>query len=324
MRADRLLKLLLTLQAQGPQSAQALAQRLEVSVRTVQRDLEALGMAGVPVVAQRGQGGGWRLLEPWRTELTQMSAEELQALTLPLSAALLGQLGLGEAREAAWTKLLAALPQARRAQAQAWQRVHVDPTTWRGALPQAGATFATLQQAVFAGRGLAIRYRQADGEEGDRLVSPFGLVAKGSTWYLVAQNEAGAWRSYRCSRVLEARLTEAQVSPPAGFNLAEHWATTMGEFTERLPECHIRVRVAPELLPRLRFSTGGRYVRLLGVGEAQPDGWCEAQFACDTEDEALAFALGHGPQLALLEPKAWRAKLAARAQMTQDLYSQAP
>lgn len=321
MRAERLLQILMTLQAHGRQTAEALAERLEVSVRTIHRDMEALAMAGVPVYATRGAGGGWALVDDWKTDLTALARSELLALLMPAGGALLDDLGLGGAREAALAKLLASLPEGRRGQAAAWRRVHVDPTTWRGAGPQAGATFRTLQEAVFLGRQLAMTYQKADGTVSDRVVSPLGLVAKGAAWYMVALSK-GEPRSFKTTRVQAATLLPEPVTAPADFDLGRFWTASAGGFEAALPRFSLTARLEAGLLPRLAF--GGRFVRLEAAGPTGADGWCVAHFRCDSEEEAIAFALGLGPRLEVLEPAALRAVIARRAGQTAARYLRTP
>src|SRR5579871_117459 len=182
MRADRLLSIMLLLQVHRRMTASELARRLEVSERTIHRDMEALSAAGIPVTAQRGAGGGWLLLEGYRTNLTGLTNAEIQALFLTTPARLLADLGLGRASDAASIKLLAALPAvSRRGAEYARQRIHVDIAGWgqaEGSIP----FLAALQDAIWQEYRVGIAYRRADGAAVERVVDPLGLVAKGSIW----------------------------------------------------------------------------------------------------------------------------------------------
>lgn len=320
MRAERLLTILILLQAHGRQTAEALAARLEVSARTIHRDMEALSMAGVPVYATRGTGGGWALLDSWRSDLTALGPIELQALLMPAGGALLDDLGLGAAREAALSKLLASLPAGRRELAAPWRRVHIDPTTWRGTGTQAGDTFQTLQEAVFRGLQLAMTYQKADGAVSNRVVSPLGLVAKGTAWYMVALSN-GELRSFKTTRVQAASLLPEPVVPPDGFDLAAYWTASAGGFEAALPRFALTARLPASLVPRLSY--GGRFVRLESTEPPDADGWCLAHFRCDSEEEAIAFALGQSPALEVVAPHALRAVIARRAEETAARYRQA-
>src|SRR6266550_4080942 len=185
MRADRLLSVLLLLQANGKMTVRQVARRLEVSQRTAYRDLEALSAAGVPVLALRGSQGGWQLDEGWRTQVPGLDEAELRAL-LMAQPRVIGDPRLAAAAESAIGKLMAALPVALRARAAAIrQRLYVDTTGWRGGAEDL-AMLPAVQDAVWSDRRLTFRYRQPGGDSVSRTVDPLGLVAKGSTWYLFA------------------------------------------------------------------------------------------------------------------------------------------
>ena len=214
MRADRLLSILLLLRTERRVTTGELAQRLSVSPRTIHRDMDALSGSGVPVVAERGVGGGWYLLAEYRTNLTGLSVAELQTLFVAAPARLFADLGLSGAAEGARIKLRAALPQAQHPDAEdVRERIHIDVVGWRqteGALP----AMPTLQAALWADRQVRIRYRRADDSERERTIDPLGLVAKGSLWYLIAAVE-GEFRTYRVSRIAAATLLDTPcVRPP--------------------------------------------------------------------------------------------------------------
>src|SRR6185503_18243180 len=203
MKADRLLSIVLLLQARGRLTGRQLAEELEVSARTVHRDLEALGAAGVPVFALRGAHGGWQLDEGWRMQVPGLDASELRALLMS-QPRVVGPGGLAGAAERALGKLVASLPHELRAQAASIrQRLHVDTTGWRGATENL-AMLPVVQEAVSRDRKLGFRYWRAGRESVERAVDPLGLVAKGSAWYLVARTADGL-RTYRVSRMEEAR-----------------------------------------------------------------------------------------------------------------------
>src|SRR5215470_12823608 len=182
MRADRLLSIMLLLQTYRRMTAHDLADRLGVSERTILRDMESLSAAGVPVVAERGIGGGWSLLGEYRTNLTGLNEAEIQALFLARSPRLLDDLGLGKAAEAAFRKLFAAVPSTTRHDAEsASQRIHVDVTSWNGS-EESVPLLSLLQEAVWRECKLRFKYQRGDDCDVERLVDPLGLVAKGSVW----------------------------------------------------------------------------------------------------------------------------------------------
>src|SRR5262245_23902769 len=231
MRADRLLSTLLLLQGHGRLTVRDIANRLEVSMRTVHRDMEALGAAGVPVYALRGSRGGWQLDDDWRTRVPGLDSAELRAL-LMAQPRFLGDEKLSRAAESAMAKLLAALPAPLRREAVSMrERLHVDTTGWSGA-PENLAMLPVVQDAVARDRKLLIRYWKAGRERVERTVDPLGLVAKSAAWYRVARTPAGL-RTYRVSRIEEARLLDRTSERPAGFDLAAYWKASTEELKSR-------------------------------------------------------------------------------------------
>jgi len=229
VRADRLLSILLLLQTRGRVTARELSEELEVSERTVLRDMDALTAAGVPVVAQRGASGGWSLMEGYRTELTGLHEHEVQALFVGAPAKLLADLKLDRASDAALLKLLTALPSMfRRGAEYARQRIHIDLAGWKMSREQV-PLLPVLQDAVFRERRIVIDYTH-----GERILDPLGLVAKGNLWYLVAAHD-GQPRTYRVSRITRVVPMDEPARRPADFDLATFWQQSMQTFRERLP-----------------------------------------------------------------------------------------
>ena len=299
MRADRLLSILLLLQVSQRLTAGDLARRLEVSKRTVYRDMEALSSAGVPVYAERGAGGGWSLLEAYRTDLNGLSGAEAQTLFLANPAHLLTDLGWRQTAETALIKLLAALPSTQRRDAEfVRQRIHIDVTGWRGSSEDV-SILPTLQEAIWQERKLALTYRRGDGTTVERQVDPLGLVAKGSVWYLVAAVEAEL-RTYRVSRVQAAEVTTEPFVRPQAFDLAAYWEESKAQFIADLPRYPATLRVDPDILPRLRFS--GRFARIQQIDPSEADGWQRVVMQFDTMDEASGYVVGFGPNIEVIEP----------------------
>jgi predicted DNA-binding transcriptional regulator YafY len=299
VRADRLLSLLLLLQDHGRLSARALAARLEVSERTINRDMEALAMAGVPVYALRGRSGGWALTEGYRTDLTGLTEAELRSLVVASTPGVLADLGLGEAADRAMVKLLAALPEARRRQAEAArQYLHVDPSGWRRP-EDAARCLPTLDEALRRGRRVSITYeRGTDRSIVERMVDPLGLVAKGSTWYLVAAVD-GSPRTYRASRIRNAVILGEPAERPDGFDLARFWHESREEFQARLPRFFGTIRVAPDA-----FYLASAPWRLNRIEEesVDDDGWIRLRIRWDTLDEAVSHVLGLGAKAEVVDP----------------------
>ncbi len=321
MRADRLLSILLLLQVHRRMTAHELARRLEVSERTIYRDMEALSAAGIPVTAERGAGGGCILLETYRTNLTGLNEAEIQTLFLTKPARLLADLGLNQASEAALIKLLAALPSMHRRDAEyVRQRIHVDVAGWHQA-EEAVPCLPTLQEAVWQERKLDLTYQRNDGTIVERLVDPLGLVAKGSAWYLVAAVE-DELRTYRVSRMHAAGVTDQPCVRPQGFDLAAYWAQSSAQFMANLPRYALTVRMAADVLQRV-YRAGG-YARVEQAGPPDGDGWIELHFQFDTEEVACGYLLSFGAQVEVLEPQELRERIVDLAQSVVEFYAQRP
>jgi predicted DNA-binding transcriptional regulator YafY len=299
MRADRLLSILLLLQVNRNLTARELAKRLEVSERTILRDMDALSVAGVPVTSARGAGGGWALMEAYRTNLTGLNQSEVQALFLGNPAGILADLGLRQAAEAALIKLFAEIPAGSRREAEyARQRFHVDTAGWRRSGEDISA-LPVLQEAVWIGRKLRFAYRRADSEPVERITDPLGLVAKGNVWYLVAAVEEGI-RTYRVSRIEAPVLLEDRCVRPEHFDLEAYWRQSSAAFEEGLPRYYATLRVAPSMLPWIRYRLRASRVERIDAQDA--DGWTTFRVRFDVEEEACQFALGLGADAEVLEP----------------------
>jgi predicted DNA-binding transcriptional regulator YafY len=305
MRADRLLSILLLLQVHRRLTARDLANRLEVSERTILRDMDALGSAGVPVTAERGVGGGWSLVEGYRTELTGLNEDEAQALALSIPPRLLSDLKLGRAAEGALLKLLAGLPALLRHRAdEARRKIHVDVGGWASS-PEAIPHLQIVQEAVWQDRRLEISYGGRGGRPDQedcavhRLVDPLGLVAKGSAWYLAGRVD-GDVRAYRISRIQAARMMDARCVRPEGFDLAAWWEQSQKDFRANLPRYPATLRVHPETVWRLPY--GGRFARVEKVGEADEEGWVKVDMRFQFEEEAAEFVLSFGPKVEVVDP----------------------
>lgn len=315
MRADRLLTILLLLQSQGRLTSRQLAEKLEVSERTIFRDMEALGAAGVPVYAERGAGGGWRLTDGYKTELTGLRKEELVSLLLSSPGALLSDLNMKQSFESAWIKLLASLPSALRKDAEfARERLHVDGAGWY----ESGETYPLLpvvQEAVWAGRKLRIRYRKEDGAISERIVHPLGLVVKSGTWYVAAVYEEEL-RSFRISRMAEAAVLEEPAERPPGVDLASYWTKSTAEFKSSLPSYIVRMTIKPALLPRLRQS---RFVKIRSCVQIG-DGCLEVTADLQSPDFACEYITSLGSDAEALDPPELRVMIVRHAKMLLERY----
>ncbi|MET8767731.1 YafY family protein [Streptomyces sp. NPDC004658] len=317
MKSDRLLSILLLLQTRGRVPAPELADRLEVSVRTIYRDVEALSAAGVPVYAERGRHGGIELLPGFRTDVTGLTADESRALFILAAQGAHAALGLDAALGSALRKVMAALPAPHRPAAEvASRRVLVDATRWKSG-PRQSVDLDVLRDAVFSDRRLRLRYRHS-GEPEPRTytVDPYGLVAKAGIWYLVADRR-GRPRLFRADRVRSARPLDEPVRRRPGVELADVWELLRREVEERENEVEVTVRVRRELLDMFQRMAAAQL-----TAPPEDDGtseWVTARLAYPVL-RAVRQLLAFSDRVEILEPPEARAELLAGARAVTALY----
>ena len=321
MRASRLLTMLMLLQTRGRMSAQALADEVEVSVRTVYRDADELSAAGVPIYAERGRSGGFQLLDGWRTKLTGLTAEEAQAMFLTGLPGPAAELGLGEAMAAAQLKLITALPADWREDARrVSSRFHLDPAGWyRGA--DRADRLPAIARAVWNERRLKFTYESWSGVV-ERTVDPLGLVLKAGAWYLIGAVE-GAARTYRVSNILELEATEDPFARPADFDLGAFWTASTARFEAELHRDEAVVRLSPRGFRTLRQEAAAAVVEALDSASEPPDedGWRKVTLPIESVDHAAGQFGRLGAEVEVLFPLALRERMADTVRKLAALYA---
>jgi predicted DNA-binding transcriptional regulator YafY len=302
-----LLTILLLLQTREQVTARELSERLEVSRRTIYRDLEALAAAGVALYAERGYGGGWRMLEGGKLKLPALDTAQLRALQLGGRRDLLDDLGLRDAAMLAWSQLAVARGEEDTPQPLD-ERLLIDSPSWRERRDD-GAALAEIQRAVFHNRRLQILYDRS-GEPVARTLDPLGLVVKGSTWYLVAAAD-GQPRTYRVSRVLEATQLPEPAQRPDDFHLRAWWDEQQRGFVARLPRYPVLALARGEALATL--AHGGWYATVERQSGPDADGYCDLELVFNAEYYALGWVFAGGADVVIRQPEALRARLAAQA-----------
>jgi predicted DNA-binding transcriptional regulator YafY len=318
MRADRLLSLLLLLQHHGRMSAAALARELEVSTRTVLRDVEALSTAGVPIYAERGRFGGFALVPGYSTDLTGLTSKEAVALLVAGSRAAAPDPGMAPALASAMRKVVAALPQQQRDDAtRVAGRILVRPDgmiTRREAPADDEARLDVVRCAVFGGRKLRIRYAASGEEPRWRTLDPIGLVNARGQWYLLATRD-GVERTYRLSRLQDAEAMVEPADRPTGVDLERLWEERRARFMAGLGEVTAVVRVRETARAALVARARG-----VGAERRDGDGWVRVELVFGGVDHALAMIWALGPDAEALGPEPLRAALAERAAATATRY----
>ncbi|WP_138755694.1 helix-turn-helix transcriptional regulator [Paenibacillus sinopodophylli] len=317
MRAGRLIAIVLLMQNNGKMTSKALAEKLEVSERTIIRDMESLSEAGVPVYAERGLHGGWMLAEGYRTELTGMHIDELISVIITSSSALLGDLGQSQQYEAAVQKLLAAAPDAvSRGVALVRQKIHIDGAGWHQ-MEVLQPFLPLVQEAVWEERLLRIRYRREDGIT-ERIIRPLGLVAKQNIWYVIGEAD-GERKTYRISKLLGAELQEERFERPEGFDLAVYWEQSTLEFKSGLPK-YPAVLELKDASVLTRF-TKERYVTIIEtLASSERAGWLIAHVEFQSEQSACEIVLSYGSHIQVTEPAELRERATAELKAAIALY----
>jgi predicted DNA-binding transcriptional regulator YafY len=317
MRASRLLSILMLLQARGRMSARALADAVEVSLRTVYRDVDQLSAAGVPVWAERGRHGGFQLQPGWQTRLTGLTEPEAKALFMAGLPGPAAELGLGGAARSAQRKMIAALPgDLQRDADRVAARFHLDPHDWYRASPPT-EHLAAVAEAVWTERRIALRYESWNGLS-ERELEPLGLVLKAGAWYMAAR--AGPReppRTYRLGAILALTPLERRFRRPARFDLAAWWHAATERFEASLYHGSARLRVSPRGLRGLQQmapALGDAAVRSRADDDGGPAGWCRVEVPIESVGHAALQLLRLGTEVEVLEPAELRRALRETAQ----------
>jgi predicted DNA-binding transcriptional regulator YafY len=286
-----------------------LAQRLEVSHRTAYRDLEALSAAGVPVLALRGSRGGWQLDEEWRTRVPGFDDAELRAF-LMAQPRVVGDGPLAAAAERALDKMMAAMPVSLRARAAfIRERLYVDTTGWRG-VSENLASLPIVQDAVSRDRKLAITYHKPNGDRTERTVEPLGVVAKGMTWYLVANTSEG-FRTFRVSRIEKATVLDIAIDRPHDFDLAAYWKSSAEKFRESRPGYSVTLRLDARAADEIMTW---RKAKRIESDTPDPEGWITLRTEFDSADHACFYAQGLGARGEVIDPPELRERVITNAE----------
>jgi predicted DNA-binding transcriptional regulator YafY len=318
MRASRLLSILILLQIHGRVSARALAERFEVSKRTIYRDVDELSAAGVPVYAERGAAGGFALLDGWQTRLTGMTGEEAEAILLSSLPATAADLGFGETAATARLKLFAAMPAQSSAAAQrVADRFHFDSVPWHRRPEPRRDDLRLLARAVWECRRLSLTYESWSGPKA-RTLEPLGIVLKAGEYYFMALRR-GRPAIHKLDNARDLVLRDDRFTRPAGFDLAAAWRDALARFEAGLRHGIARLRVAPGAMSRLG-TLNADMAEPVFAAPPGADGWREADVPIESVEFAAGQLLGFGAAIEVLGPETLRVELRNRAEAVAALY----
>ncbi len=299
MRANRLLSLMFLLQSRGRMTAQELAEALQVSKRTIYRDIEALDLAGVPIYTQDGRSGGIYLDKQYRISLNSLGREEVQSLFIYGMEGPIAYIGLDNAIENALLKLLAALPHRYRNEAERMrQRIHFDSSQWFYQR-DVSQWMPLLLQAVFEDRKIWLRYLRGDATLSERVISPYGVVAKLDIWYLVARTDEGDMRTFRVSRFKSLKLLDETFERSPSFDLADYWRESTRRYEASNPRYNLKLLVAPDNPGVTRYLSEAYGAQ---VEPADQQGWTALTLSLGAMQEARMVVMAMGDRIEIVDP----------------------
>jgi predicted DNA-binding transcriptional regulator YafY len=301
-------------------TAEQLSQELEVSVRTIYRDLDALSAAGIPVYTERGPGGGCALMDHYRTNLTGMTEEELRALFMLSIPTPLAKLGFYQELKTALLKLSAALPASQQdKEMQVRQRIHLDSSWWFQS-EEPTPFLPELHQAVWEDRKLLLTYKLRFRGELERIIEPYGLVAKAGIWYLVFKRDE-RFRILRISQIMNAQATDETFQRPRGFNLEACWEICCEDYEKNRPVYPVRMCIAPNFVPYLPLYFGDPIrEQIENASKHNDQGWIELTLSFETLEQARDRILDFGRAVEVIEPEALRLSIIDFASQIFDFY----
>lgn len=298
MRADRLLSILLLLQNRGKMTSRELAQTLEVSERTVFRDMEALSASGIPILAERGREGGWMLTEGYRTSLTGMKPQEIGSLLLSADASIMKDLGIQDDYSSALLKLEAASSHRLSNPANYLsERIHIDGASWHPS-DETYPFLSVLQRALWEDRKVKITYLRSN-ETTVRFIEPLGLVAKRGVWYVVAKSK-DELRTFRVSRLVNVEETHEWFKRPDDFDLKQYWEESTTAFKAALPKYQVKLRVRASVLKELQRE---RFVSVQLIEPTSNAEWVNVDAEFNTIESACRIILSFSPSFIVLSPQ---------------------
>lgn len=296
MRADRLLSIIMLLQIHKQLTAEELSKRLEVSIRTIYRDIDVLSGLGVPISTERGSAGGIKLLGNYKTSLTGLNSNELHYLFMPTPNKLLDDLSIDKPNYSTFLKLLNNLPTAQRSEIENIQKyIYIDMDPWHNTHNVDKEIISTLQKAIGHTLVLNITYRKIN-EVKAVILNPLGLVCKKGIWYLIGINE-NIIKTYRVSSIETAYITKEIFSRPIDFNLEKYWLTSITNFKSNIPKYIITIQVNETILNRIKERN---FIKISKIVEDDSNFIITIEF--DAKWQSIEFVIGFGKDIIVMDP----------------------
>lgn len=310
MRADRLISMILLLQGRKRMTAKELSEELEVCIRTIYRDIDALSLAGIPVYAVEGPGGGYSLVENYRTSLNGLSRQEIEAFFMLAIPGALEDLGIAKQLKSTILKLSSAFPALFSSSSEyVKNRLYLDPSRWfENHHPS--SFMKILQEAVWKDKRMEMLYKKTSSAGKSITVSPYALVAKNGVWYLVAESDRGM-RVYRVSRIIEMNLLDAGFTRNSDFDLEIFWKHWVEQYRQILPEYRVRMEVDEKKLLQLGRITSSDFLDAVKSGVKNGRGNRIVEYVFERMEEARMYLLGLGDAVTILDPHELKTELIA-------------
>ncbi len=315
MRADRLISILILLQANKKITASDLSKKLEVSVRTIYRDIDILSGIGVPIFAEKGVNGGIGLLGDYKTSLTGINKNELLSLFIPTSDKILEDLGIENLKYSAMLKILGNSATNELKEFENVQNyIYIDMNTWSETnTPVNIDILSVLQNAIWSSKSLQILYRKTDITK-EVEINPLGLVCKRSIWYLVADND-DIIKTYKVSSIVSAKQLDTAFVRPKDFHLKNFWLNSTRNFKSSIPKHNFTFKINPHIMDQIKERA---FITILEIVEKESEIYIKISF--DAIWQGVEFAFGYGKDIEILEPKEAISEIKKKAREVLELY----
>lgn len=315
MKADRLISILMLLQVHKQLTASELSKRLEVSIRTIYRDIDTISGMGIPIITDRGNGGGVQLLGGYKSSLTGLTSDELKYLAISPSNKILGDLGIESPKKSTFLKLLNGVNSDQRKEVEnILEYIYIDMDAWSTSAPSVDLRYMTIiQNAICKSKILEFIYKKTDDFK-EVTLKPLGLVCKKGTWYLIGINE-GIVKTYKLSSIESVNLIDVVFERPADFSLENYWKESVKNFKQLIPKHLFKFKVTQSAMNHIKER---KFINIKDVEYKGNEILVEIEF--DSIWKGLEFAFGYGKEVLILQPKEAIYQIKSNAMSIIDLY----